>query len=209
MAMAHRGGRARHDGLTLAELLVVVVILGIAAVSAGTGLLSVSRRERLNALALEIAGWIEQVRNQAANQINATDSLGGCTVLFNNSISSAGAGAGLASIQSGSTCPNLSSTSLSIPNARSSTFRICSNQSSCGGGSGSASSQQTIVFTPRGMIRATPALGASSIYEYRFTLSDLRGPKRCVRISDITGSVDLGYGSDADLATACSSYGGL
>ena len=198
-----------EQGLTLAELLVVVVILGITAAVGSVGLTSLTRRERLNATALEVSGWIEQVRNQASNQINQDDSLGGCTVSFNKSLVNATAGVAIAALTTGSSCPNLSSSNLAVPSARSAKYNICSSSATSCTASSSITDTQDIAFTPRGMIRATPSLGSSAIFEYRIVLSDGRGPKRCVRISDITGTVDIGYGSDSNLASSCSTYGSL
>lgn len=196
------------DGMTLPEVLIVVVILAIAGAFVTSSWSSSLRREKLNAVALEMAGWIEQVRNQAANQVSSVDTSGGCTIAFNNALSSAGPGAIVAGIKSGTVCSGLAVTTLVIPDAKNASFKICSNQQACGGGSGSGATQD-ITFTPRGMLIAEPALGASSLYEYRMILSDNSGPKRCVRISDITGTVEMGYGADANLATNCSVYGAL
>lgn len=186
----------RYDrALTLSELLVAIVILGILATLSVQTLAFLQRRERLNSLALEIAGWIEQVRNQAANEVRESNSQGGCLITFSNQVNG-GAGTQLASIDS-SQCSGLPYSVLRIPSAQDSVFSIRSN----------ASGSQGVRFTPRGMILESPDL--SGEFEYRFILSDGAGPKRCVRISDITGTVDIGYDSGSDLSLPCSRYGVL
>jgi prepilin-type N-terminal cleavage/methylation domain-containing protein len=193
--------RDRQSGVTLIELLIVVVLIGIAASLSVVGYFSLIRRERLNALALNVAGWIEEVRNQSANRVSRNETEGGCTIIFENAITG-GAGQKIAVVQGGdSACPGLTTPTLEVPASQGSSYLMQSSVA--------ASGQQLITFTPRGMILAQPLLPSGSSYEYRFTLADGKGPKRCIRISDITGTVDIGYSIGSSLSTPCDKYGGL
>jgi prepilin-type N-terminal cleavage/methylation domain-containing protein len=77
-------------GFSLTELLVVVSILGIAAAISIPSFLFVLRRERVNAIALEAAGWLEEARSQSAREVNLDllalneddSNKGGCAIVL-------------------------------------------------------------------------------------------------------------------------------
>lgn len=190
----------RLNGYTLAELLIVVVIIGVLASVAVVGVNSVLRREKVNSVALAMAGWFEQVRNQSANEISASDAGGGCTVkLTKNPLGSSNAL--VAEVVSPGCKSALTSSGipfeLRLPAVQNATYTIQLYPSTL-------SSTVNLAFTPRGMTK-----GATSDLEYRIILSDGGGPKRCVRISDITGTVEIGYGTSGTLSVQCDGYDGL
>lgn len=77
-------------GFTVTELMVTVAILGILAGIAIPSFLFLLQRERIQSVALELAGWLEQVRNVAADQVAANATAGGCVVTFSSGSLSAG-----------------------------------------------------------------------------------------------------------------------
>jgi len=209
----HFSPKNQSDGFSLAELLAIVVIMGVLSSIAIVGYGNVVRRERLNNVALSVAGWIEQVRNQSANEVYPLSSTsgslildGGCEIEFKNVVSG-GPGTTIAQVLKNSDglpgCPGVTSETLAVPAEQGISVSVKSSVLT-------SATNQKINFTPRGMILADPSLVSGSSFEYRIILADGKGgPKRCVRISDITGTVDIGYGLDANLNSACSSYSGL
>jgi prepilin-type N-terminal cleavage/methylation domain-containing protein len=184
---SHLGG---ERGFSLVEVMVVVVILGVVSSIAVAGFNSVLRRERINAVALETAGWFEEVRNQAARRVDEDLNAGGCAITLSPS-SSMASGAVLATAESA--C-----------GARDATLRIPADL----GGTISASSTNgnSIIFTPRGLWIASPAV--TGPLEIRMVL-DGGGPMRCVRISETLGSIDIGSANTSNLGASCTSYNAI
>ena len=179
--------RPAESAFSLVEVMVVVVILGVVSSIAVAGFNFVLRRERINAVALETAGWFEEVRNQAARRVDEDLNAGGCSITLSPS-SSMASGAVLATAESA--C-----------GARDATLRIPADL----GGTVSAQSTNgtSIIFTPRGLWIASPAV--TGPLEIKMVL-DGGGPMRCVRISEILGSIDIGSSNTANLGAACTDY---
>lgn len=201
--------RAKSRGFSLVEALVVVVVIGIISGIAIPSFLFVLRRERVNALALEIAGWLEEARSISAREVrteviqNAITerNIGGCSISLNSSLVSAAEGVQLATV-SGCSARNAS---LLVPPTQGASFNV----GTFAGSSGAQAGSLDLYFTPRGMWSSeTPELQNQDL-EIRIVLSDGQGPKRCVRISSILGSIDIGRSSSGDLSTACTSYGSI
>lgn len=182
-----RLSRPGYSAFSLVEVMVVVVILGVVTSIAMAGFNFVLRRERINAVALETAGWLEEVRNQAARRVDDDLSAGGCVITLSPS-SSMTSGASLATAESA--C-----------GSRDSTLRIPADL----GGTVSASSTNgnSIIFTPRGLWIADPPV--SGALEIRMVL-DGGGPLRCVRISATLGSIDIGSANASSLGASCTDY---
>ena len=71
-------------GFSLPELLVIVVIIGVIGAVGIGGFNFLVRRARVQSVALEVAGWLEQVRNAAADEVIANTAAGGCVVTFDS-----------------------------------------------------------------------------------------------------------------------------
>ena len=199
----------KNSGYSLAEVLVVVVIIGIVSSIAIPSFLFVLRRERVNAVALEIAGWLEEARSISAREVRtqviqdavAERNIGGCSISINGSLPNASEGSQIASV-SGCAARNAN---LLIPPVQGSQFNIAVFTGAGAAQSGSLN----LYFTPRGMWSSeTPELQDQDL-EIRVVLNDGRGPKRCVRISSILGSIDIGTSSSGDLTASCTSYGSI
>lgn len=156
---------------SLPELLVSIVIIGvISAVGIGAFFFLV-RRARVQSVALEVAGWIENVRNAAADEISQDTGLGGCVLTF-TPLPSMAADAPLAIAD----C-NVPEDELSVPQTiQQDTVTIVS--------------PGTIIFTPRGLW--TDADGTPGV-PFLMTLTlDGGGPLRCVRLTPTLGAVEIG-----------------
>lgn len=201
-----KNSRIKESGYSLAEVLVIVVILGVLASASSVGLDFILRWSRVTAVAVEVAGWIERVRAASASQISSDVSSGGCLIVFSPGNSNATPGYQIASADCG--VPPLI-----IPAEASSAFKIKTSvpPEYLSTGSSSAIGSVNLVFSPRGMwsiVAPTSSSGAVAVLEddieIRIALADGRGRKRCVRISSILGSVDIGSGNDSSLDSACS-----
>lgn len=170
---------------TLVELMVVVAIIGIVN---GIVIAVGSRdwqRERVNAVAIGLAGWLEEVRGNSLRQISDDPAAGGCVVTL-SSLSNVSAGTALASVTP-STCA--SDASFVIPGVVSGADRY-----------DTTSTADTITFTPRGSVTSTNDTVMKIL---------LRGSSqlRCVRVSAILGLVRIGNnGSAASTADSCLDY---
>ena len=163
-----------NHGLTITELLVVVAILGVVAgVSINSGLQE-WRREQVNAVAIELAGWLEQVRRSALRGR-------GCFVTVNGPSAMALLGAG--NTVASSNIIAGSPSSITDPNAClvNSPLRIPENVS----GAQFSVSSKSITFTPRGsvILSETPT-------DIAITLSGT-SMARCVRINGLLGLIEI------------------
>lgn len=200
--LPHEGSRIRclgHErGFTLIELLVVVVILGV---FGSIGIMSFAylvRRARAQSVSLEIAGWIENVRNAAADEVAADVNAGGCQLTFTpNAGNPMAAGDQLASVDGACTLPE---DVLRIPqNVQQDTVTVgvcyyASNQANPPATTNCASNDTAVIFTPRGLW--TESNGNLGRYLY-MTISLQpgfgAGPLlRCVRLTPTLGSVEVG-----------------
>jgi type II secretory pathway pseudopilin PulG len=201
--------------MTLTELMVLVVILGITASIAIPGFLFVLRRERLNAVALEVAGHFEAIRALAAEQVAEQATEGGCAITLTAPTSSAREGHVIAA---SSQCGRGGSGSVSVPAGLGETFKIahsvpraltsnppddidsCDPLVPCVGAT-------TIVFSPRGMWSFDAIGNVEQDLEVRIALATGGGPKRCVRMSSILGAIEIGSAADNNVQTSCTSWG--
>lgn len=182
--IAARG--CRHGAaFSLTELMVVIAIIGLinglAIAIGGNGW----QRERVNAVALGLAGWLEEVRGQSLRQISDNSAAGGCVVTV-NTLSQAAVSAALVTVTP-SDCA--STPTLLIPGVTNSGDRY-----------DIATNAATIVFTPRGSVTSTTDT-VMKVF--------LRGSSqlRCVRVSALLGLVRVGSNSTASAVTdSCTDY---
>lgn len=154
-------------GFSLAELMVVVALIGIL----GGVVIQISgnewRRERINAVAVEFAGWLETVRAASLREINNN----GCTVTL-NVLTGAAAGSVLASVDP--LLCRVSESSFRIPGITAVADTYSSTRTA-----------GSFAFTPRGSTNSTSDIIVN------VSLDGSR-PLRCVRISSTIGLIRIG-----------------
>lgn len=214
---------------TLPELLVAVAVLGIVATIAIPSFAFVLRRERVNAIALETAGWLEEARAQSSREVNRDvleagddDSQeGGCVIILGGENANATTGDVIATVESSAPgrC-EVRQASLVVPDTQGEEFKIRvfglgsgtpegDPLNPCKSGMGMVcSGSVSLFFTPRGMWSSS-SIEADQNLEIRIVQADGKGPKRCVRVSSILGSIDIGKSSDGNISTTCSQWGSI
>ena len=144
------------------------------------------QRERVNAVALGLAGWLEEVRGNALRQTSDTPSSGGCQVTV-STLTNATAGTTLASVTP-SDCA--SPATVVFPGVTGNVDRYNT----------ATTNAATIVFTPRGSVTS------STDAVVKIFLVGSR-QLRCVRVSAILGLVRVGSNAAASSsADSCSDY---
>lgn len=216
-------------GFTLPELLIAATILGIVATIAIPSFAFALRRERVNAIALEAAGWLEEARAQSSREVNrevlaageADSDTGGCVIILGGETANATTGDIIATVESSAPgrC-EVRQRSLVIPDTQGQKFKV----RVFGLGSGKPEGDElnpcepsmgmvcagsvSLYFTPRGMWSSS-SIEADQNLEIRIAHADGSGPKRCVRVSSILGSIDIGKSSDGNISTTCSDWGAI
>ena len=208
--------RGPEQGFTMVEQLVIVAVIAILAAIAVPSFLFTLRRERVNALAFHTAGWLEEVRSIAAREVNPAVGAGGCAIVIAANQSDAGAGDVIAGL-SGCTSRELL---LRVPDTWGGRFQL-SHSIPTGSISNAPSSADCtasgipvplctgsvrLFFTPRGMWSSDSVVNLRDDLEIRISPADGDGPRRCVRLSSILGSIDIGSASGGGVASGCDDY---
>lgn len=169
-----------HQGFALSELMITVAVIGIVGSLAFTSSQVYLRRDRANAAAAELVGWLETTSARAV-------AYGPCTVQFSSGSGLAG-GSAFATLQSGDArcAPTGNLTLPSIGGNQ--TFNLAVTYTN----SGSA-----ITFTERGGVLAN---GVEAVV--RISVNN-ELPLRCVRAS--FGSLSIGINNaTGNVAQSCS-----
>lgn len=216
-------------GMTLPELLVSVFVLSIVASIAIPSFTFVLRRERVNAIALEAAGWLEEARSQSAREVNRElleagdddSDEGGCVIILGGANNNASTGDVIATVESVSAerC-DVRQKSLILPDTKGERFKIAVYGLGAGKPEGDpenpctsdigmpCSGSVSLFFTPRGMWSSS-SVEADQNLEIRIAPIDGKGPKRCVRLSSILGSIDIGRSTNGDVSSSCTDWGAI
>ncbi len=188
-----------NAGFSVTELLAVVAVVGILSAVGIHASGNEWRRERVNAVATELAGWLETVRRTSLKG-NA------CQVTVNGG--SLGAGATLATASellsnAANANPTIANNCLTGQPLQISGPLGSSTYVIAPGGSTS------FKFTPRGTVNAAAAntqLASPIVIE--ISLTGTSGPLRCVRISEGLGLISVGSSNSSGGTCPDSSYGG-
>ena len=174
---------ARQRGYTLVELLVVVVILGLLSAIGAQSYNSFLRRERVNAVALALYGWLSEVR-QASLRLQSDS----CTISFQTGTRSVNQQ--LATIQSGSSCEAMLGIKSSLSLDRELTNGLSAQLSS---------SAASVSFTPRTLTTNTEDIVIGLVV-------NSQSPQHCVRISAVSGFVQVGRNDSSSSTAGTCSY---
>lgn len=203
-------------GFTLVEQLVIVAGIGILSAIVVPSFLFVLRRERVNALAFHTAGWLEETRSIAAREVNPDAGAGGCAIVIAAQQANAQAGdviAGISGCDAREVQLRLPDTwggsfqiRHSIPTGNISNSPTAADCSASGIPTGLCSGSVRLFFTPRGMWSSDSVANLRDDLEIRIAPADGAGPRRCVRLSSILGSIDIGAASAGGVQSGCDSY---
>lgn len=182
--------KSKDHGLSLAELLITVAILGILSSITVNVTLGEIDRAKVNSAQVSLAGWLQVVQRSALLQKSAQINQGGCEVSFPNSFANQVNNAEIATV---------------FPTACSPNPRLSLDILNLGNSKISASfTSQNITFTPRGTV--LNSVDTSPVTEIRI-LIDRSSLLRCIRLSGIAGVIEIGSkGTGSSLSDQCSDY---
>jgi prepilin-type N-terminal cleavage/methylation domain-containing protein len=179
MTMAHQRSRAAiNKGFSLSELLIVTAIVGIFAGLAINIGIRQWQRERVNGMAVQLAGWIETVRRASLRGTSCAITVASGDVSANDVVAQTSDDDDVAGDNN---C--LDSNPLRVNANSNMAFSLTSSPEGAFG------------YTPRGTFWST-----SSPVVITLTLSS-GGPSRCVQISGLLGVVEVGKSSGGSCST--------
>lgn len=197
--------RPAPAGSTLVDVLLVVALLGLILV----GVTRFSQREmeraEINALAIELSGWLEAIQ-KASMRLPAPPGsgleAGGCEVIFVEHPTGAAAGATIARVRLNPASRRGRSPTDALPDSvchPETDLRMPGTRNASAGRQPAGfvattlrnASDASVIFTPRGTVTATRSL--ELVIRHR---GDSRAA-RCVRVNAISGLVELGHDNRA------------
>jgi prepilin-type N-terminal cleavage/methylation domain-containing protein len=154
------------EGFTIVEMVTVVAILGVLASLGLAASGEIQKREQVNALAIGLAGWLEEVRRGALRGSTCD------VVITTGSVTGSAAVAQLSASPIPETCPQ-NNNPFRIPEAASdASFTITASSSS-------------FAFTPRGTKFPTEDITIT-------IASSNNGPARCIQLIGLLGNLEMG-----------------
>lgn len=157
------------SGFTLVELVVVAAILGVLASLGVAATGEIQKREQVNALAIGLAGWLEEVHRSALRGTTCD------VVITTGTVTGSAVVAQLSGSPIPETCPK-SNNPFEVPDAaKDESFTITATRSS-------------FAFTPRGT--KFPA------EDVTITIATSNnGPARCIQLIGLLGNLEMGKSS--------------
>ena len=173
-----------NPGFSLTEVMVVVAILSVLSGRVIDAGIRDWRREQVNAVVVELAGWLESVRRAALKgsscQVTLTTTNG---TLAAGAVMAQGADVGATDADSDAAASSIanncrSSQPLVIPSLGTiQSFQIVANA-------------DTFVFTPAGTLYPAPQPSAPIVIQV--SLADGQDPQRCVQLEGMMGHIQVG-----------------
>jgi len=185
--LRHPSHATASKGFSLSELLIVTAIVGIFAGLAINIGIRQWQRERVNGMAVQLAGWIETVRRASLRGTSCATSLRGTSCAITVTSGNVSANDIVAQTSDDDAVAGDNNCLDSDP------LRVNANSNMAF--SLSSSPEGTFGYTPRGTFWS-----ASSPVVITLTLSS-GGPSRCVQISGLLGVVEVGKSSSGSCST--------
>lgn len=184
----------RDEGYTLVEVLIVVVMIGVLAALGIQSFNSFLRRERVNAVAMALYGWLNEVRQeslrlQGQNSLDAAvDS--SCTISFESGLRSAGQLLASVDQSLSPTCFSQLAANSELSLEPSLTRGLAVNMSP---------SLTAVTFTPRTL--------STNVDDIVIGLTvGAAGPVRCIKISAVSGALQIGRNDSSSISSSACSY---
>jgi Tfp pilus assembly protein FimT len=185
----------RNAGFTLTELMVLgatIALLSAAAINASG---DSWRRERLNAVAFELAGWLDTIRRTSMKGNACLVTIAGGNLSSGATLATATQIVGAQAIANN--CLASQPLQIGAPIDGNTTFTITPDNST------------SFKFTPRGTVNAAAAdTQLTGPVVIGISLIGSSGPLRCVRISEGLGLISIGSSQSSSGTCSDSSYGG-
>lgn len=173
----------RDRGFSITEVMVVVAILGIlSALMIDIGLRD-WRREQVNAVVVELAGWLESVRRAALKGSSCQVTLTTGNAMAGGAVLAEAADVGTADTAASTIANNCRSLqSLVIPGLNTNqTFTVTASNTT-----------GSFVFTPAGTLHPAPGATTPIVITVELANGSNQDPRRCVELEGLLGVIHVG-----------------